>query len=209
MFTAVWLVIKGFASGIAGFFMDLPTPVKVGLAALLVLVGSNWYTAHSVRAEVTTAITAKYEKQLETTRLTHEAARFLQAMGEDALLADVQGKLEASRKEKARVTIITKKVKEYVTEKADAMCHLTDGFVWFHNMPLASGSAPVAEFPEGSPGNVDAPATVKISTASRTIADNYVECQERGRLLALWQYWYPHEKQLYETAQKLIIEPAP
>lgn len=100
--------------------------------------------------------------------------------------------------------------KNLVTEKADAGCTITAGFVRLHDL-AASGdqdaASEAASVPGSGPSDVDAPTPVKLSEVSRVVSDNYLECHTRGRLLEEWVNWYQSSKQSWDASVRLQEAP--
>ncbi|MEA9755545.1 hypothetical protein VDG64_21075 [Xanthomonas campestris pv. raphani] len=79
---------------------------------------------------------------------------------------------------------ITREVPIYVTQKADAACAISAGFVRLHDA-AATGN------PAGPPtGDPDAPAAgITLSAVAGTIADNYTSCHATAAQLSALQDW--------------------
>ncbi|MBO9741440.1 hypothetical protein J7432_21155 [Xanthomonas axonopodis pv. begoniae] len=79
---------------------------------------------------------------------------------------------------------ITREIPIYVTQKADAACAITAGFVRLH-AAAASGN------PAGPPtGDPDAPAAgITLSGIAGTVADNYTSCHATAEQLSALQDW--------------------
>lgn len=133
---------------------------------------------------------AEYERRVTTL----EDAQASQVKELETKLAEV-----TARKEKIR-EVIKEKIR-YVTEKADAACPVPVGAIRLHNLAIEGhregNASTIAGVAEGSGGDVDARSTVTLSEFTATVADNYANCEERGRKLTLWQQWYHRNAALY------------
>jgi hypothetical protein len=79
---------------------------------------------------------------------------------------------------------VVKEVPIYVTEKADAQCTFTRGFVGVHD--AAASNSPL----RAPAGNPDDPAEgIKASTVAGTVAGNYLTCHETAEQLKALQEW--------------------
>lgn len=78
---------------------------------------------------------------------------------------------------------INREVPVYVTQKADAACGVTRGFVRLHD------AAVQAIIPAPADNLNDEPANIAISTVADTITGNYGSCNEIRRQLIELQEW--------------------
>jgi len=219
MLTVIWLGLKGALSIAVDLFKAMPEWLRTALLVAGTVALAWWYAASSTEERVSNEYKGKLEAQAKahkkaiedqedafnrkiTTMANAQAtAAKIQKENETKLLGEMQSRLDLSKAESARLRNELKEVKKYVTAKADAGCIITAGFVRMHNKPLAGADAGV---PENQSGDVDAPSGVALSTVASTVADNYVECEERGRILKLWQDWYPRAKQVYDAALDIV-----
>ncbi|MBK8916346.1 MAG: hypothetical protein IPM64_17415 [Phycisphaerales bacterium] len=90
-----------------------------------------------------------------------------------------------------------KEVVRYVTEKADAHCVITDGFVRHHD--AAASAEDVGPLPESAEsGDVDRDSGIALSTVAATAAENYGKFHRCATALKAWEAWYPAVKETYE-----------
>lgn len=179
------------------FIEGLPEHVLL-ILLLIAMLPATWFLAVSVTEE---RVKQHYEEQIEEINRAHELALNQQTRESDQLITDLIVKLEKAETKKQEIKYIVKEVPKYVTEKADAQCTITNGFVWMFNYSLSGEVAGVAE---SRPGDVDAPSDVKASEVAATAADNNSECVQRGKIIEAWQEWYRREKTIYENAKKII-----
>lgn len=184
------------------FLAGIPDFIWWLLVLALAVFATDWYSTREAEARVS----AYYEAKLKAADDQNDIALSVVRNGQDALISDLYESIATLRTQKPKTITIVKKVTEYVTEKSDAACTIPAGFVWLHDKTLEGerGVAPVSESP---PGDVDAPSGVALSTVAATTGYNYAECVERGRVLELWQRWYPEAKRIHEQAKAIAERP--
>jgi hypothetical protein len=206
------LAIGVLGKFIGGIFRFLLTPPILYLTLAVAAAGAGWwYHTTAVKAayakgasDTTTAWQTKLGKEKDRS----DKALALQKSGQDLIVADLKAKLNTSEARKQRVIYTTKKVKEYVTTKADAQCVITDGFVRMHDSALAGTEQESDSILAGSgTTHVDAPTGLTLSAVAATTRDNYAECEARGDVILLWQDWYIANKALF--AKTLLLQEPP
>lgn len=205
-------------SAILSIFIRYVLPVLVVLG--LIWYGLNWvYTKGSdaKEAQLRPGIT-KLEKDVETAN-NAVAAAVLTAKGQAAahatalqvqhdayvqLLARMQVRLDKSETNAKKLKEqIDAKTPTLVTPVADAACVVPRGFVRLHNLAAAFDPNVSPEGPDLSPGqqgDVDAPSGFALSVVGKTVAKNYVTCQQDREKLRLWQDWYHGAYEAWEAA---------
>lgn len=193
-FSGIWKVVSSI-------FMAIPPILKLIAIGVVAVLGLWFYSGHlthakdeKIRLQQLSELKAHYEEIFQAQRDAQLLASQI-AQAQNELLIEKQ-KLEligiANQKEK--VVTLVKKVKEYVTTKADANCTIPLGFVRMYNGSLA---APNTLSPSES-GNVDAASGITLSTVAAISADNNGECVARGGIIQLWQEWYAESKKTFD-----------
>lgn len=98
-----------------------------------------------------------------------------------------------------RYTVVTEKADEiirqvpiYITEKADASCTVTNGFVVLHDAAARN------TVPEAAGKANDEAAGVKISEVSATLAENYKRYHQLKTQLESLQEWIREQEKVYK-----------
>lgn len=196
-----------------GFIFLLTPPMLYVTLAVAALFGAYQYHVHTLAAATTTAYakgvsdtTKVYEKQraAELARAVIETAK--QKAAQELIVADLKAKLDAAEKKPAVIKTITVRVKDYVSEKADAACVIPVGFVRVTNAAITSTATASTVALGGRPDD-DAPAGLALSEVAATVADNYAECEVRKEVVDIWQDWYKRNKALWEQTVKAQQQP--
>lgn len=179
--------------------------VLAGLLAISAVFGPYLYGRHVANS----AWEAKMSDYKERVTADNKTANVLLGrMDADhaILVSELQKRLSASEARKQETITIIKRVKEYVTEKADAHCTITDGFVWMSNLPLHPEDASVSV---SKPADADAPTGVKLSEVAASTASNYAECVARGEVIVAWQEWYHSTRETWDKVRAAMPPPTP
>lgn len=168
----------------------------------LILLCTVFFAMHNIERAAEDRTKAVYEQKLQDMNTRHQLAlQFLQDAN-DQTVVRLTTQMRAIEETKQQTLTLIKEVPKYVTQKADASCTITAGFVQLHNAALSP--APSVTLSLGAPGDVDAATALKISTVSEIVNENYAECEARGRILALWQEWYPASRDAYLKASGML-----
>lgn len=189
--------------------------LAVALIATL-FVGYNWAYNRGKESQAPIIAALKADKK-ELERIVEEKRKLAAAQEEAyqrslqiakdanrATLAVLRVDLDRSqaeiRKLKERYSAI---VPQYITQKADANCSITAGFIRLHNLaanPDTTSTTQDLGSARSGPSDADTPTTLKISTLGATIAENYGECRERLAIINAWQTWYKESKSAIDRA---------
>lgn len=151
-----------------------PTGIVIGLTFLAMVWGHGWKTGWSQHS-------ARTEKAQEVAeRLRTETVRRKKEIKETV----VHHYMDRWRTIVEKGDTIVKEVPVYVTEKADAQCTFTRGFVGVFN-DAASGTSL-----RTTTGDLDAPAEgLKASAVAAATVDNFRTCHENAEQLRALQEW--------------------
>ncbi|WP_060116632.1 hypothetical protein [Burkholderia ubonensis] len=183
--------------------------VWVVLIGLLAAGAVTLHVKHEINAAYSRGVaetTAKYEAQRRAEQVAAAQAQFEQLSQSKAVNLSLSSKLATSEKLTATVQAQLAKVKDYVSDRADAACTVPAGFVYLHDLSLDPGDGSVAE---SKPGNADSPSGITLSQVSTVDGFNLAEARHRGEVIDAWQRWYEENKELFETAlrkQGVIIK---
>ena len=202
MFPILWILkLCGVGDGL----QKILAPV-IAVAVVAAAVWAFYGYAKHEGAKPYIAEIAVFKAQIEANeRLTKLAQKNMQE-GQETIVKELKEKLAASEAQKQKT--ITLKVKEYVTEKADANCTVTDGFVQLFNNSI-SPEVPITTLSASSPGNVDEASGIKISDVASTIRDNDAECVQRGEVIEAWQTWYGKMQSVWTQYRAVVPELPP
>lgn len=149
---------------------------------------ANFAGGWSLRDHIADQAQAKREAAAATAAL-NTARADMRRSTEAAALSDRVGQRSAQRQNDIRTVTneIIREVPVYVTEKADAGCIITRGFVSLHDA-AASGRVPAA-VPDTSAASHDAASGVEISAVAETLSANYGLCHADQERLSSLQQW--------------------
>ena len=202
MFPILWILkLCGVGDGL----QKILAPV-IAVAVVAAAVWAFYGYAKHEGAKPYIAEIAVFKAQIEANeRLTKLAQKNMQE-GQETIVKELKEKLVESEAKKQKT--LTIKVKEYVTEKADAKCVVTDGFVELFNKSLST-EVPITPVSTSGPGNVDEASGIKISEVASTIRDNDAECVQRGEVIDAWQTWYGKMQEVWEKYREAVPELPP
>jgi hypothetical protein len=141
-------------------------------------------------------------RKAELARNSEIAAK--QSIDQARVVASLQEQLKTAEAKKAQVITVTKEVTKYVSKDADLRAPIPAGFVFLHDLSLATDPDSVAR---SKPADVDAPTAVKLSDIARVDAENNAECVLRGKIIDSWIEWYERNQKNWEAAVKAQQQP--
>jgi hypothetical protein len=187
MFVAL-LIRMGISSRLSGFL----APLILVMGMIAGVLGFGAYREHAGlvagRAEIQAKLDGYRAQVGEASRLADISRGLLDVAQKDTVLK-LKSKLTELEDRRPIIETHIKKVKEYVTVKADSQCSVPDGAVWLLDLPSESERGHPA-IPGSGPEDVDSPSGIALSRVVETTARNLQECAERGTLIKTWQDWY-------------------
>ena len=138
------------------------------------------------------AIHSDANNKKEVARLS-EQVKIAEQKAEEASSAVEIKVVEKVKYVKGKTEYVVTKVPVYITKEVDRMYPLPNSFVVLHDAAARS------EIPSSSRDSIEGTSDVKISEATRTVAENYGTCNEIREQLIGWQQWYKKQKQIHES----------
>ena len=202
MFPILWILkLCGVGDGL----QKILAPV-IAVAVVAAAVWAFYGYAKHEGAKPYIAEIAVFKAGVEEAKKESARAALQMQKSQEVVIEELKTKLAASEAKKQKT--LTIKVKEYVTEKADAKCVVTDGFVELFNKSLST-EVPITPVSTSGPGNVDEASGIKISEVASTIRDNDAECVQRGEVIDAWQTWYGKMQEVWEKYREAVPELPP
>lgn len=180
---------------------DFTVYMMIALLLLLGGVGAGYFNGKHAAERASAKQITELSGHIRRVNAAYELALSSKDKADKLVYAALQSDFDTLKQNRSITQTIIKEVPKYVTPTSDARCVIPAGFVQVHDATAATNPAPL---PGSATGDVDAASGVALSTVAEVVASNNAECVERGRILELWQRWYPASKENYERASALM-----